>query len=77
MLNLGCDCGVCFLNTLKSKIFKKRVDQKNKMNLQLRFGLLGGCIGCLENLVNCGVEYRDLIDFDGPSIEDRDWFMLV
>ena len=41
MLSLGCDCGVCILNTHGARIVKMNVvDPKNI--LQLRCDLLGG-----------------------------------
>ena len=52
MLNLDCDCGVCFLNTLEAIIVKNVMDPKNQ--LQLTSGLLGGFIECIENLVIIG-----------------------
>ena len=56
MLNLGCDCCVCFLNTHEAQIVKNMVDQK----LNLNQGLV-----CWEDyrmrrkFGNCWVEYRD------------------
>lgn len=48
MSNLGCECGVCFLNTLEARIVNM-CDRPKK--LPPRFDLLGGFIGCIENLV--------------------------
>ena len=39
-------------NTLEPRILKNVLDQKNQ--LQLRFGLLGGFIRCVKNLVIVG-----------------------
>ncbi len=52
LLKLGCDCGVCFLNTLEAKTVKNEVGQKNL--LELRFGLLEDFIGCGGSLVIVG-----------------------
>ena len=52
MLNLGCDCRMRFLNTPKARVVKNCSGPKKK--LQLRLGLLGVFIGCLEDLVIFG-----------------------
>ena len=40
MLNLGCDCEVCFLNTRELELSNNMIDQKNY--LKLSFGLFKG-----------------------------------
>ena len=52
LLNFDRNCGVCFFNTYEARIVKKHGSPKRK--LQLRFGLLGGFIRCLGNLVIIG-----------------------
>ena len=42
VLNLGCDYGVCILNTHEARIVKNECDIDPKNILQLRFDLLGG-----------------------------------
>ena len=58
MLNLGCDYGM-FFEHIKLELSKKEeegVDQNDYR--QLRFSLLGGFIGCIENLVIVGWSIR-------------------
>ena len=49
MLELGRDCGVCFLNTLEAKIVIYRSEQKINSNHGLN--VLRGLVGCAKNLV--------------------------
>lgn len=53
ILCFGCDCEAYLSNTHEVVINKNNlVDPKNE--LQVRFALLGGIIGCIEKLVVIG-----------------------
>ena len=53
MLNLGCDYnGMCDFSTPKAKSIKARGRARNLV--LLRFGFLGGFMGCVDNLVIIG-----------------------
>ena len=78
MLDLGCDCGVCFLNTQEPPIVKNVVDPKHY--LRLRFWFVGRVYKMRRKFDNCGVEYRDPIDLmDCPSNMEIvfSWFQIV
>jgi len=50
MLNLGCDCGVCFSNTRVARIVKKHGRPKKLVPSKN----MGGFIGCVKTLVLVG-----------------------
>lgn len=52
MLNLGCDNGVCDFSTPKAKFIKAQGRARNLV--LLRFGFLGGFMGCVDILVIIG-----------------------
>ena len=53
VLNLSCDCGVCFLNTPIARIVKKHDRPKNLASIKVRF-VWGEFTGCVENMVIVG-----------------------
>ena len=66
MLNLGCDCGVCFLNTLEARIVKKHGRPKKLAPIKVWF--VGRVYRMRRKFGNRWVEYRDPIDLmDHPS----------
>ena len=66
MLNLGCDCGLCFSNTSEARIVKKRGRPKKPAPIKVWF--VGRIYKIHRECGNGWVEYRGPIDLmDRPS----------
>ena len=56
MLNIGCDCGVCFLNTPKARIVKKKHGRPKKV-ASIKVWLVGRVYGARRIFGNCWMVY--------------------